>query len=300
MSDAEWDLVLAVHLKGSYNVTKAAWDHMLKQGFGRIINTASAAGIYGNFGQANYSAAKLALLGFSNSLAMEGAKKNVFCNTIAPLAASKMTETIMPPDILASLKPEFVVPLVAYLCHETCSENGSLFEVGAGFVSKLRRERSKGALFRADKSFTPESVADQFTRICDFRDPDYPKAITDTDWMGLLQKSASCPSVSLPMKLDFTGRVAVVTGAGNGLGRAYALLFAKYGASVVVNDLGGSINGAGGESSAADKVVAEIIALKGKAVANYNSVEDGEKIIETAIKTYGRVDIVVNNAGNYF
>jgi multifunctional beta-oxidation protein len=149
MTDADWDLIQAVHVRGSYKVTKSAWDIMLKQGYGRIINTASAAGIYGNFGQTNYAAAKLGLLGFSNSLAIEGGRKNVYCNCIAPLAASKMTETIMPPEMLANLKPEFVVPLVAYLCHESSMENGGLFEAGAGFVSKLRRERSKG-IFRVD------------------------------------------------------------------------------------------------------------------------------------------------------
>ena len=158
----DWDLVQAVHVRGSYKVAKAAWDHMLKQGYGRIINTASAAGIYGNFGQANYSAAKLGLFGLTNSLAREGAKKNVFCNTIAPLAASRMTETVLPPDMLKALKPEFIVPLVAYLCHDSCKENGSLFEVGAGFIAKLRWERSKGAVFKADSTFSPASVASKY------------------------------------------------------------------------------------------------------------------------------------------
>jgi NAD(P)-dependent dehydrogenase (short-subunit alcohol dehydrogenase family) len=93
---------------------------MQAQGFGRIINTASAAGIYGNFGQVNYSCAKLALHGFTQTLAREGERKNVHCNTIAPLAASRMTETVLPPDMLEALKPSFIVPVVAYLCHESC------------------------------------------------------------------------------------------------------------------------------------------------------------------------------------
>ncbi|KAJ3276856.1 hypothetical protein HDV01_002911 [Terramyces sp. JEL0728] len=288
MTDGDWDIIQAVHVKGSYKVAKAAWDYMTKQGFGRIINTASAAGIYGNFGQANYSAAKLGLFGFSNTLAREGARKNVYTNTIAPLAASKMTETIMPPEILASLKPEFVVPLVAYLCHDSCKENGSIFEVGAGFVSKLRWERSRGVVFKADSSFTPSAVAKRIGEIKDFKDPVYPTSIMDTDWVGLLEQAKQLKTNAQAGDLSFKDRVVVVTGAGAGIGRAYALLFAKYGASVVINDFG---------KAAADKVVAEITSSGGKAVANYNSVEDGDKVIETAIKAFGKIDVLVNNAG---
>ena len=239
----------------------------------------------------------MALFGFSNALAREGAKKNVLTNTIAPLAASRMTETIMPPEMLASLKPEFVVPLVAFLCHESSTENGSLFEVGAGFVSKLRWERSKGAVFKGDATFTPGSIAAKFDQINDFKNPDYPGSIMETDWIGLLEKAKALPNNPSVGDLRFDGKVAIVTGAGNGIGRAYAHLFAQLGASVVVNDLGGSTNGVGGANAAADKVVDEIKALGGKAVANYNSVEEGDKVVETAIKAFGRVDIIVNNAG---
>lgn len=101
------------------------------------------------------------------------------------------------------------------------------------------------------------------------------------------------------MALKFDGKVVVVTGAGGGLGREYAVLFAERGASVVVNDLGGSRSGEGKSSSAADKVVEEIKAKGGRAVADYNSVEEGDKIIKTAIDNFGRVDILINNAGIY-
>src|SRR3954465_3171601 len=97
--------------------------------------------------------------------------------------------------------------------------------------------------------------------------------------------------------LRFDNRVAIVTGAGNGLGRSHALLLASRGAKVVVNDLGGTATGGGKSSAAADKVVAEIKAAGGSAVANYDSVEDGDKIIKTAIDSFGRVDVVINNAG---
>jgi 3-hydroxyacyl-CoA dehydrogenase/3a,7a,12a-trihydroxy-5b-cholest-24-enoyl-CoA hydratase len=178
MQDKDWDLIYRVHLKGSYSVTKAAWPHMREQGYGRIIMTSSAAGIYGNFGQANYSAAKLGLLGFAKTLALEGEKRNVFVNTIAPMAGSRMTETVMPPDLLKALKTEYVAPLVAYLCHESCSENGQLFEVGAGWVSKLRWQRTQG-VFLGDK-ISAEGIAKEWNKVTDFTDATFPTAASDS------------------------------------------------------------------------------------------------------------------------
>ncbi|RKP10244.1 hypothetical protein THASP1DRAFT_34175 [Thamnocephalis sphaerospora] len=297
MTDADWDLVQEVHVRGSYKVTKAAWDQLRKQKFGRIIMTASAAGIYGNFGQSNYSAAKLALASLSSTLAREGAKYNIHCNCIAPVAASRMTETILPPEILKALKPEYVAGLVGYLTHESTEENGGLFEVGAGYVGKLRWERSEGVVFKADKTFTPGAVGAKWADINDFSRPVYPENITDTDWVGLLERAKELPGNPKGADLRFDGQVAIVTGAGGGLGRAYALLLGSLGASVVVNDLGGSAVGSGSDKRAADVVVDEIVRAGGKAVANYDSVEEGEKVVETAIKAFGRVDILVNNAG---
>ncbi|KAL0078035.1 hypothetical protein J3Q64DRAFT_1825042 [Phycomyces blakesleeanus] len=297
MTDADWDIIQAVHVKGSYAVTHAAWPIMKKQKFGRIIMTASAAGIYGNFGQANYSAAKLALASFSNSLAKEGAKDNIHCNTIAPMAASRMTETVLPPDILASLKPEFVTPVVGYLCHENTEDNGGVYEVGGGFVSKLRWERSSGVVFKADETFTPTAVAAKWDAINDFDQAEYPTSVMDTDFMALLERAKAADANPTGEPLSFAGQVAVVTGAGGGLGKAYAILLGKLGASVVVNDLGGSATGQGSDSRAADVVVEEIRKAGGQAVANYDSVEEGDKVVETALKAFGRIDIIVNNAG---
>ncbi|KAI4252436.1 MAG: hypothetical protein L6R42_007961, partial [Xanthoria sp. 1 TBL-2021] len=115
MSDEDWDLVIKVHVRGAYKCARAAWPYFRKQKYGRVINTASAAGLFGSFGQCNYSAAKLSQVGFTETLAKEGYKYNIICNVIAPIAASRMTQTVMPPDILDNLKPDWVVPLVAVL-----------------------------------------------------------------------------------------------------------------------------------------------------------------------------------------
>ena len=174
MTDQDWDLIYRVHVLGSYKVTHAAWPHMREQQFGRVIMTASAAGIYGNFGQANYSMAKLGLYGFANTLAREGQSKNIHVNTIAPVAGSRMTETVLPKDMVDALKPEYVSPLVAYLCHEDCPENGGLFEVGAGWIGKLRWERTKGVSLPLNREITPEAIHQKWDQISDYTDADHP------------------------------------------------------------------------------------------------------------------------------
>jgi len=118
-------------------------------------------------------------LGFSNSLAQEGAKLNIHCNTIAPLAGSRLTETIMPPDLVKALKPEYIAPIVLYLCHEKCKENGSLFEMGAGWFAKLRWQRAKGHHFPLSNMFTPEDVQAKWSKITDFTDAEYPSSGQD-------------------------------------------------------------------------------------------------------------------------
>ncbi|XP_072137553.1 peroxisomal multifunctional enzyme type 2 isoform X2 [Mobula birostris] len=180
ISDLDWDLIQRVHLKGSFKVTRAAWNYMKNQKYGRIIMTTSVSGIYGNFGQANYSAAKLGLLGLANTLAIEGQKYNIQCNTIAPTAGSRLTQTVLPQDLLDILKPEFVAPLVLWLCHESCKENGGLFEVGAGWIGKLRWERTQGVTVRQkNQQMTPEAVRDNWKQICDFDNASKPKSGQD-------------------------------------------------------------------------------------------------------------------------
>ncbi|KAJ8787872.1 hypothetical protein J1605_022673 [Eschrichtius robustus] len=185
ISDEDWDIIQRVHLRGSFLVTRAAWDHMKKQKFGRIIMTSSASGIYGNFGQANYCAAKLGLLGLSNCLAVEGEKSNIHCNTIAPTAGSRLTQNILPDDLLEALKPDYVAPLVLWLCHESCEENGGLFEVGAGWIGKLRWERTLGAIVRQrTQPMTPEAVKANWTKICDFDNATKPQRIQVYSYSG--------------------------------------------------------------------------------------------------------------------
>ncbi|XP_008845234.1 peroxisomal multifunctional enzyme type 2 [Nannospalax galili] len=181
ISDEDWDIIQRVHLRGSFQVTRAAWDHMKKQKYGRIIMTSSASGIYGNFGQANYSAAKLGLLGLANTLAVEGKKSNIHCNTIAPVARSRMTQTLLPEDVAEALKPDYVAPLVLWLCHDTCEESGSLFEVGAGWIGKLRWERTLGAIVREqNQPMTPEAVKANWKKICDFSNASKPQTTHDS------------------------------------------------------------------------------------------------------------------------
>jgi NAD(P)-dependent dehydrogenase (short-subunit alcohol dehydrogenase family) len=132
MSEDDWDKVFAVHIKGSYTVLRAAWPVFRQQAYGRAIVTSSSSGIWGQFGQANYGAAKTAMLGLMNVLKQEGAKYNVMVNTIAPVAGTRLTQTVMPKEMVDRLKPEFVVPAVVYLVSKECTDSGLIIEAGAG------------------------------------------------------------------------------------------------------------------------------------------------------------------------
>lgn len=285
LKDQDWDLIMKVHVIGAYKCARAAWPYWRKQKYGRLINTASAAGLFGSFGQTNYSAAKLSQVGFTETLAKEGLKYNILCNVIAPIAASRMTATVMPPEVLDKLKPEWVVPLVGVLTHPSNdSETGSIFEVGGGHIAKLRWERAKGTLLRADDTFTPGALLKKWDGVADFSEPTYPSG--PADFMGLLEEAQKLPPNPPGEKINYNGKVALVTGGGAGLGRIYCLQFAKYGAKVVVNDL---VN--------PDTVVQEIQKLGGQAVGVKASAEDGDTVVKAAIEAYGRIDIIINNAG---
>ena len=285
-----------MHLHGSFAVTKAAWPHLVNQKFGRIIMTASAAGLYGNFGQANYSAAKMALVGFAKSLAREGSKYNITCNVIVPLAATRISETALPPDVLKVLKPEALAPLVSYLVHENSShENGSVFESAGGCITKLRYQRSAGILINGEEQ-NPTPISDLLLNLRTLENfstsPTYPSSITDTPWMDLVEKSSKLPLKVSGKSQDekiLSGHAIIVTGAGGGLGKAYALLLSSLGASVLVNDL---------SKKAALDVVSQIRAKGGIAEANFDNVIDqGKAMVDQALRQFGRLDGIVNNAG---
>jgi NAD(P)-dependent dehydrogenase (short-subunit alcohol dehydrogenase family) len=157
------DPVIDVHLRGAFHVTQPAWVRMREQGYGRIVSTSSAAGIFGNFGQTNYGAAKMGLVGLTRVLAVEGAKYNIRANAIAPLAYTRMTE-----DILGSLgdklDPALVTPLVTYLVHESCESTGRLYSVGGGRVAEVFIGETKGW---ATPDLTAEDVAENWDTITD-------------------------------------------------------------------------------------------------------------------------------------
>ncbi|AJS33480.1 Fox2p [Saccharomyces cerevisiae YJM451] len=295
MTEREFASVVDVHLTGGYKLSRAAWPYMRSQKFGRIINTASPAGLFGNFGQANYSAAKMGLVGLAETLAKEGAKYNINVNSIAPLARSRMTENVLPPHILKQLGPEKIVPLVLYLTHESTKVSNSIFELAAGFFGQLRWERSSGQIFNPDpKTYTPEAILNKWKEITDYRDKPFNKTQHPyqlSDYNDLITKAKKLPpneQGSVKIK-SLCNKVVVVTGAGGGLGKSHAIWFARYGAKVVVNDIKDPFS-----------VVEEINKLYGEGTAipdSHDVVTEAPLIIQTAISKFQRVDILANNAG---
>jgi NAD(P)-dependent dehydrogenase (short-subunit alcohol dehydrogenase family) len=165
MEPADFDLVVKVHLSGSANCTKAVWDTMREQAYGRILMTASSTGLYGNFGQANYGAAKLGLAGLAKTLNIEGAKYNVRVNTIAPVAGTRMTEDLFPPEAFAAFAPEHVAPAALFLVSEDAPSN-VIVGAGAGVYQTAYVTMTPGVLLPRDQR-TPEGIAAAWERISD-------------------------------------------------------------------------------------------------------------------------------------
>jgi NAD(P)-dependent dehydrogenase (short-subunit alcohol dehydrogenase family) len=165
MTFENWDSVLKVHLYGGYNVIRAAWPHFREQSYGRVVVATSTSGLFGNFGQTNYGAAKLGLVGLINSLALEGAKYNIHANAVAPIAATRMTEDILPKEVLEKLTPEYVAPVVSYLCTEENPNSASVFVVGGGKVQRVALFQNDGITF--DKPPTVDDVATHWNEITD-------------------------------------------------------------------------------------------------------------------------------------
>jgi NAD(P)-dependent dehydrogenase (short-subunit alcohol dehydrogenase family)/putative sterol carrier protein len=166
MDPETWQAVLDVHLQGAFHVTQPAFAVMKEKGYGRIVMTTSAAGLYGNFGQTNYSAAKMALVGFMNTLKLEGSKYGIKVNTVAPVAASRLMADIIPPDLLEKMKPEFVSPLVLFLCSEPCPGTGRIYNAGVGFYNRAAVMTSPGTVIGDGKQVpTVEEVGAAWERI---------------------------------------------------------------------------------------------------------------------------------------
>jgi len=163
MTPDQLNPVLDVHLRGAFYVTQPAWQLMRDQGYGRIINTSSGAGVFGNFGQTNYGAAKMGLVGLTRVLAVEGAKNNIKANVIAPVAKTRLTEELFG-AAMDKLAPEMVTPIVTYLAHEDCPVSGEIYSVGGGRVARVFIGVTPG-YFNADLS--AESVRDNFDQIRD-------------------------------------------------------------------------------------------------------------------------------------
>jgi len=168
MEMADFEAVLNVHLMGTVKAAKAVWEVMRAQNYGRIVMTTSPTGLYGNFGQTNYGAAKLGIVGFMNSLKQEGQKHNIRVNTVNPVAATRMTEQLMPPAILAALKPEFVTTGVLYLASAD-APTGCILTAAGGAFSVVRLYETEGA-FLGDQRLSPEAVRDNWDKIADPQD----------------------------------------------------------------------------------------------------------------------------------
>ena len=172
MDEKKWDAVVAVHLKGAFCVTKPAFIHMMRQGYGRIVMTTSGSGLFGNFGKTNYASAKMGVVGFANVLKLEGAKYNIKTNIIVPIAGTRLTEDVVPPEIFKRMRVDFVTPAVLYMCSEQCQDSGVIINAGLGYFSRSAIMTGEGVILSSgDKVPTPEEVMENWGRITSIENP---------------------------------------------------------------------------------------------------------------------------------
>jgi NAD(P)-dependent dehydrogenase (short-subunit alcohol dehydrogenase family) len=174
MEEENWDSVMNVHLKGAYCVSRPAFEVMRANNYGRIIMTTSGAGLFGNFGQSNYASAKMGLIGLTNVLKLEGAKYNVKTNVIVPVAASRLTEDVLPPEFFEKMKPDYIAPAVLYMCSEECQDSGMIINATLGYFSRTAILTGPGAILSKDgKIPSPEEVRDSWNTITSLESPKY-------------------------------------------------------------------------------------------------------------------------------
>lgn len=315
MTEEEWDDVIAVHLKGTFTVCRHAAPIFRQQRGGRIITFTSESGLVGARGQSNYGAAKSGIAGFTKVLAKDLGKYGVTANSIAPRAATRMVESIpgniqemmiesgaLPQPDEKTWDPSDVAPFVAYLATDGAAQiNGQIFLVYGGNITHLALPRRVSTIYATNPPgyWELDDLDVLAPRVLLKGSP----SATGGSVLQQVNPASSAPaSITAPARTEkrLDGKVAIVTGAGRGIGRGVAKLLAREGASVVVNDIGATLDGAGEDSTPAAKVVEEISELGGKAIASYHSVataEGGANIVKQAMDEFGKLDIVITPAG---
>ncbi len=315
MTEEEWDDVIAVHLKGTFTVVRHAAPIFRQQRGGRIITFSSGSGLVGSIGQSNYGAAKSGIAGFTKVLAKDLGKYGVTANSIAPRAETRMIASIpgniqemmiengaLPQPDEPSWEPRDVAPFVAYLATDGAAQiNGQVFLVYGGNVTHLSLPRRVNTVYAPNPPGKWE--LDQLDVLAPKVLLQGSKSISGGSLLAEVNPGSSAPAPAVirsGRKKRLDGRVAVVTGAGRGIGRGIAKLLAREGASIVVNDVGAALDGQGTDQRPAAQVVEEISELGGRAVASYHSVattRGGANIVQQALDQFGRLDIVITPAG---